>query len=73
MVNLERGKIGTDLNKHNENLGLNSTKLTKIRIELNISHETLTCDNDTNLTRGSDIGTDTATCHNTDLTRGHHF
>jgi len=35
-------------------LGLNWTKLTKIGTELNISHETLTRGNDTNLTRGSD-------------------
>jgi len=37
--------------------------------ELNISHETLTRDNGTNLTCGTKI----AMCHNTDVTRGQLF
>jgi len=49
----------------------------KIKTELNISYEILTCDNDTNLTCDNDTwltyGTNTVTCHNTDLTHAQFF
>jgi len=58
-------------------LGLNWTKLTKIGTELNISHETLTCSNDTKLTHGNDTGltrgSNIAKCYNGDLTCRQHF
>jgi len=44
----------------------------KIRTKLNISHETLTHGNDTNLTRDSNTGltrcNETVTCYNADYT-----
>jgi len=51
-------------------LGLNWTKLTEIGTELNISYETLTCDNDPDFTCGSDTGLthDIVTYHIDDLT-----